>query len=162
MTRTTQTTKITLAGVAGLSALVVLLSGCAGTQSQMPPSGEPTTGPTDSSMPGMDHDMDAMGDFDVEAISIKFMPETITIEAGTTLRWVNSETITHTITSGAFTDVDPDTGIRGDEQPDGLFDVTLAPKGDDGDTFEFTYDEPGTYQYYCDIHLGMNAVVIVE
>jgi len=109
-------------------------------------------------MNGMDMD----GDSDVEAISIRFMPETITIDAGTTLRWVNGEAITHTITSGAWSDVDPGTGIRGTEAPDGRFDVTLAPKGEDGDTFEFTYLDPGTYPYYCDIHLGMNATVIVE
>jgi len=157
MTRKKLTTQITLAGVAGLSALVLLLSGCAGNTSQMPPSGGTTTEPTDPSMDGMD-----MGDYDVEAISIKFMPETITVKAGTTVRWVNGETITHTITSGAFVDVNPDTGIRGDEMPDGMFNVTLQPKGEDGDTFEFTYDTPGTYPYYCDIHLGMNAVVIVE
>jgi plastocyanin len=107
-------------------------------------------------MPGMD-----MGDYDVEAISIKFMPETITVKAGTTVRWVNGEAITHTITSGTFNDVNPATGIRGSETPDGAFDVTLAPKGEDGDSFEFTYDKPGTYPYYCDIHLSMNAVVIV-
>ncbi len=105
---------------------------------------------------------DMQMDGDVIAISIKFMPETITIPAGTTVRWVNGETITHTITSGAWSDVDPDTGIRGTETPDGLFDVTLAPKGEDGDSFEFTYADRGTYPYYCDIHLGMNATVIVQ
>ena len=125
----------------------------------MPHSGESAT--TEPADPGM-NGMDMGGDDDVEAISIKFAPETITIAAGTTVRWVNGEAITHTITSGAFTDVNPDTGIRGSETPDGLFDVTLAPKGEDGDTFEFTYETPGTYPYYCDIHLGMNAVVIVE
>jgi plastocyanin len=90
MTRTTKTTaRITLAGIAGLSALVLLLSGCAGNSSQMPPSGGTTTEPADpSDMPGMDMDM---GDYDVEAISIKFMPETITVKAGTTVRWVNGE-----------------------------------------------------------------------
>lgn len=106
--------------------------------------------------------MDMSRDYDVEAISIKFAPETITVAAGTTVRWINGETITHTITSGAWGDVDPDTGIRATETLDGLFDVTLAPKGEDGDSFEFTYETPGTYPYYCDIHLGMNAVVIVE
>jgi plastocyanin len=125
----------------------------------MPPSGESaTTEPTDPGMGGMDMG----GDFDVESISIKFMPDTITVTAGTTVKWVNGEAITHTITSGAWGDVNPATGIRGTETPDGLFDVTLAPKGEDGDSFEFTYTEPGTYPYYCDIHLGMNAVVIVE
>lgn len=157
MTRTT-TSRFTLTGALGLSALVFLLSGCAGSfPSQMPPSGEnATTEPADPGMDGMQ-----MGD-DVAAISIKFMPETITVAARTTVRWVNGETITHTITSGAWEDVDPDTGIRGTETPDGLFDVTLAPKGEDGDSFEFMYADPGTYPYYCDIHLGMNATVIVE
>ena len=151
MTRTT-TSRLTLSGVLGLSALVFLLSGCAGsTPSQMPPSGESAT--TEPADPGMDG---------VTALSIKFAPDTITVAAGTTVRWVNGETITHTITSGAWGDVNPDTGIRATETPDGLFDVTLSPKGEDGDSFEFTYDEPGTYPYYCDIHLGMNAVVIVE
>lgn len=157
MTRTT-TSRITLVGALGLSALVFSLSGCAGsTPSQMPPSGESvTTEPTDPGMGGMTMDGD------VTAISIRFMPETITVPAGTTVRWVNGETITHTITSGAWSDVDPDTGIRDTETPDGLFDVTLAPKGDVGDSFDYTYADPGTYPYYCDIHLGMNATVIVE
>lgn len=115
----------------------------------MPPSGESAT--TEPADPG-----------DIRAISIKFAPETITVAAGTTVRWVNGETITHTITSGAWGDVDPDTGIRATETPDGLFDVTLAPMGEDGDSFEYTYETPGTYPYYCDIHLGMNAAVIVE
>ncbi|CAN5473314.1 hypothetical protein BH09ACT4_BH09ACT4_22680 [soil metagenome] len=158
MTRTTQTfSKITLAGVAGLSALVLLLSGCAGL-SQVPPSGGTTTEPTD---PASTASID-QGPYDVEAISIKFMPMTITVAAGTTVRWVNGETITHTITSGTFNDVNPATGIRGSETPDGMFNVKLAPKGEPGDSFEFTYTTPGTYPYYCDIHLSMNAVVIVE
>ena len=125
----------------------------------MPHSGESAT--TEPADPGM-NGMDMGGDDDVEAISIKFAPETITVAAGTTVRWVNGEAITHTLTSGAWGDVDPDTGIRATETPDGLFDVTLAPMGEDGDSFEFTYATPGTYPYYCDIHLGMNAVVIVE
>jgi plastocyanin len=125
----------------------------------MPPSGDnATTEPADPGMGGMD-----MGhDYDVEAISIKFAPDTITVAAGTTVRWVNGETITHTITSGAWSDVDPATGIRATETPDGLFDITLAPKGEDGDSFEYTYETPGSYPYYCDIHLGMNATVLVE
>ena len=90
------------------------------------------------------------------------MPMTITVAAGTTVKWVNGEKITHTITSGAWTGVNADTGLRTTQTPDGLFNFTLNPRGQDGDSFEYTYTKPGTYPYYCDIHLGMNAVVIVK
>ena len=156
MTRTTQTAKITLGGVLGLSVLVLALSGCAGSQpSQVPQSGGSATSPAaPSEKPLAKHD--------VEAISIKFMPMTITVKAGTTVRWVNGEKITHTITSGAWTGVNADTGLRTTQTPDGLFNFTLNPRGQKGDSFEYTYDKPGTYPYYCDIHLGMNAVIIVQ
>jgi plastocyanin len=101
-------------------------------------------------------------DGDVVTISLKFMPETITVKAGTTVRWVNGEAILHTITSGAWNDVNAKTGLRGSETPDGLFDYRLSPKGTEGDSFEFTFDKPGMYPYYCDIHMAMNAMVIVE
>jgi halocyanin-like protein len=34
----------------------------------------------------------------------------------------------------------------------------------EGETFEHTFDEPGTYKYYCSPHrsLGMKGVVVVE
>jgi plastocyanin len=86
------------------------------------------------------------------------MPAKTTVKAGTTLTWRNDETISHTVTSGAVTDLDANTGLRGGEKSDGMFDEQLAKKGD---TFSFTYDKPGTYPYYCDIHKGMNAEVVV-
>ncbi len=157
MTRTRSST-ITLTGVLGLSALVLVLTGCAGSQpSQVPQSGGNVT---ESAAPG---DMtDGASDGDVVAISLKFMPEELTVPVGTTVRWVNGETIIHTITSGPWGDVNEATGLRGSQTPDGSFDWDLAAKGEDGDTFEFTFDTAGTYLYYCDIHLGMNGSIIVE
>ena len=38
----------------------------------------------------------------------------------------------------------------------------LAPMGQEGDTFSFTFTEPGEYPYFCEPHLTMNASVIVE
>lgn len=96
---------------------------------------------------------------DVTLVSLNFMPETLTVSAGDTVTWVNGETITHTITSGAFSDVDASTGLRGSEQADGLFDERLGEKGG---SFSFTFETAGTFPYFCDIHDGMNATVVVE
>lgn len=90
--------------------------------------------------------------------SLAFMPPSITIKAGSTVTWRNDEPITHTVTSGTFTGVDPTTGLRTGQEPSGLFDTRLAGQGD---SFSYTYTTPGTYHYYCDIHYGMNATVIV-
>jgi plastocyanin len=96
---------------------------------------------------------------DVTLVSLNFMPETLTVSAGDTVTWVNGESITHTITSGTFSDVDETTGLRGSEAPDGLFDERL---GEEGGTFSYTFETAGTYPYFCDIHDGMNAAVVVE
>ena len=44
-------------------------------------------------------------------------------------------------------------------QPDGTFDGALP---DRGDAFSFTFNEPGTFDYYCEIHAAMTAKVIVH
>ena len=87
-----------------------------------------------------------------------FMPATTEIKVGTTLTWTNDETISHTVTSGDPTGIDKSTTLRSGEKPDGMFDKQLAKKGD---SFSFTFDKAGTYPYYCDIHQGMNAEVVV-
>lgn len=78
-----------------------------------------------------------------------FRPDPITVPAGTTVTWIQNDSTTHTVTSG-----DRDAG------PDGLFDASLAK----GETFEHTFDEPGTYDYFCSLHSGpgMTGQVIVE
>lgn len=98
----------------------------------------------------------------VTTIGLKFMPEDLTVKVGTTVTWENGETISHTVTSGAWGEVNESTGLRGTETPDGTFDHALAPKGQDGDTFSFTFDEAGEFQYFCKPHLTMNATVTVE
>lgn len=150
-----QTSIITRRGVLVLPILVLALSGCTGSiPSQVLPSGSATGQAAEL---GTTH---APGD--VVTLSLKFMPDTITVPAGTTVRWVNGERILHTVTTGAWGDVNQKTGLRGSQTPDGLFDHRLQPEGEAGSTFEFTFATPGTYPYYCDIHKAMNGVVIVE
>jgi plastocyanin len=87
-----------------------------------------------------------------------FMPEVLTIKVGTKVTWRNDEPITHTVTSGRVTGLDKTSGLRTGQKPDGVFNARLKGKGD---TFSHTFTEPGTYSYYCDIHFGMNAKVVV-
>ena len=92
---------------------------------------------------------------------IAFRPSNIEIEAGTTLTWTNlDDQVTHTVTSGQA----GDKGIPGiDEgrpnEPDGIFAGELGGKGS---TFAFTFDEPGTYDYFCEVHPVMTATVVVD
>jgi plastocyanin len=90
--------------------------------------------------------------------SLMFNPSTTTMKVGTTVTWRNDEPITHTVTSGRFEGVDKSTGLRSSQNPDGTFNAKLAGKGK---TFSFTFTQPGTYTYYCDIHQGMNATITV-
>ena len=154
--------KATVAGVLALPALVLALSGCAGSQSsQMPSSGGTSQDQPADSGAAEEADPSAAGE-EVIAVGLKFMPADLTVKAGTTVRWTNGEAISHTVTSGAWGEVNEDTGLRGSQEADGMFDHALAPKGSDGDTFEFTFDEPGEYQYYCEPHLGMVGTITVE
>ncbi len=74
-----------------------------------------------------------------------FAPANITVEPGTTVTWVQSGNNPHTTTSY-----------------DGLWDSGLLP-GSSGQTFSFTFEEPGTYHYFCIPHedLGMVGTVTV-
>lgn len=123
----------------------------------LPSEGSATNQPADTGAEGTEADANT-----VMTIGLKFMPTDITVKAGTTVTWQNGETIGHTITSGAWGDVNESTGLRGTQTPDGMFDHKLAPKGQEGDTFSYTFETAGEFLYYCQPHLTMNAKVIVE
>lgn len=74
---------------------------------------------------------------------IKFDPQEIVVDAGTTVTWTNEDPVDHTVTAddGSF-----DSGNLGE-----------------GDSFSHTFDEPGTYEYKCTLHPpNMTGTVIVE
>jgi len=66
----------------------------------------------------------------VQAFDDFFRPEHITVTVGTRIDWVNVGQKKHTVTN------------------DTLFDSDLLV----GQTFSYTFDKPGTYQYYCVVH----------
>ncbi len=79
---------------------------------------------------------------DVEMKEFKFLPVEITIKAGDTVRWTNNDRAPHDATA-----------------KDKSWKTALLRTGNSATV---TFDTPGTYEYYCSIHPGMKAKVIVE
>ena len=75
----------------------------------------------------------------------RFGPETIVVAAGTTVTWTNDD-----FGSGEFHDVIAEDGS--------FISPTLGP----GEAYSVTFDFPGAYGYYCDLHEGMYGRVIVQ
>lgn len=71
-----------------------------------------------------------------------FDPGTITVKAGSSVTWVNSDTVDHSIIAD---DESFDTGV-------------LAP----GEKGSYTFANAGTYTYHCAAHPSMTATVVVE
>jgi len=79
----------------------------------------------------------------VNITNFQFSPSPLTIKAGTTVTWTNSDAVTHTVTSD---------------------DGTTFSSGNitNGQTFTFTFSTPGTYTYHCAIHPSMIGTVVVS
>ena len=76
----------------------------------------------------------------------QFQPQSIEIQAGTTVTWTNADQIEHTVTSGA------------DTTADGGFGGMLAGQGT---TFTHAFPQPGVYSYFCDRHHSMRGEIRV-
>src|SRR5687767_7749323 len=79
----------------------------------------------------------------VGAYDNRFEPQTINVQPGTTVRWVNYGHHAHTVTA------DDGSWDSGDIQP--------------GASYSATFNNPGTYYYYCRHHTQdrMRGVVVV-
>ena len=77
-----------------------------------------------------------------------YIPASVTINVGDTVEWVNSDTAAHTVTSGTLT-----------EGPTGEFDSSLILGNA---TFAFTFEESGSYDYFCLVHPWMVGDVQVN
>jgi len=75
-----------------------------------------------------------------------FSPSTLEVEIGTTVTWENKSNLIHTVTSGS------------DRNADGLFD---SGNLSEGDTFSYTFNEVGEFDYFCIPHENMTATINV-
>ena len=77
-----------------------------------------------------------------------YLPYEVTVAAGTTITWINDDTTVHTVTSGKIT-----------EGTTGLFDSSIFSSGK---SFEYTFNNSGTYDYFCNVHPWMAGIVNVS
>ena len=89
--------------------------------------------------PRGDSDQPAMSD--VSIVDFAFQPMAIFVGVGETVEWTNTGNADHT--------VDSDTEI--------FESGTIDP----GETYSYTFDDPGIFPYHCDIHPHMRGMVVV-
>ncbi len=76
-----------------------------------------------------------------------YIPSLIVIEKGKQVTWVNEDSAFHSITSGFY------------DTPTDLFDSGHL---DPFESYILTFDETGTYDYFCTLHPWMKGQVVVE
>ncbi|HYF61862.1 MAG TPA: plastocyanin/azurin family copper-binding protein [Herpetosiphonaceae bacterium] len=84
---------------------------------------------------------------EAQAKLFAFAPARLEVTAGTTVRWTNEDDIEHSVTSGA-----PPEG-------DTVFDSGFFTKGQ---SYSYTFADPGTYAYFCQRHNSMLGTVVVK
>ena len=77
-----------------------------------------------------------------------FSPADITVNAGDTVEWINVDTAAHTVTGGS-----PANG------PSGVFDSSLVMASA---SYAFTFNDAGSYDYFCMVHPWMVGSVSVN
>jgi plastocyanin len=78
----------------------------------------------------------------VKIDNFSFSPPTVTVPAGTTVTWTNSDDIPHTVVS--------------DDR------VFKSKALDTDDKFSYTFTKAGTYPYFCSLHPKMTAKIVVQ
>ena len=86
-------------------------------------------------------------DASVKIDNFVFQPEALTVPPGTKVTWTNDDDIPHLVVEAPSKNGDP------------LF---RSPALDTDDSFSFTFEEPGVYDFFCALHPHMVGKIIVE
>jgi amicyanin len=79
---------------------------------------------------------------EVKIDNFSFGPAELTVRVGTTVKWTNRDDIPHTVVSTEK--------------------VFKSKVLDTDETFSFTFNQAGTYPYFCSIHPKMTGKVVVQ
>jgi amicyanin len=124
--------------------LMLLLMAAAvscGASMTMTPGGGLTVKPTGpGATSGPDYNPPLSGEVIIQ--NYAYVPAALTVKTGTKVTWTNKDTVKHTVTT---------------DKP--FFDSGLFGKDQ---SYSFTFNDNGTYEYYCIPHPYMTGKVIVE
>lgn len=76
-----------------------------------------------------------------------FQPETVTIKVGETVTWVNEDRRIHMVMSGA---------------PPVMTDLFMSPSLAKGESWSYTFEEPGEYPYHSMTGSFLGTVIVEE
>jgi amicyanin len=117
-----------------VQACLATLAACAQATPQQMPAMSMSSSPAPSATEAVATDTVSIKDF-------AFAPASVTVKAGTTVTWTNSDTEPHTVTSANG--------------------PLKSPTMNTGDKYTYTFSTPGRYDYLCTIHPFMTATVVV-
>ena len=125
--------------------LLLALSACGGSDASSEPADDSTPPPAESTegsdVPSADEAATGTG---VTIKDSRYDPGEIDIAVGDTVTFTNTDAFAHTVTS----------------KKDQEFEFASGNFAD-GDTFDLTFEEAGTFAYFCEIHPTMRATVNV-
>ena len=81
-----------------------------------------------------------------------FIPSIVTVDLGTIVTWLNTDTAAHTATSGS----------PGGDDVGAVWDSSLIMNREGMNSFSYTTDTVGTFDYFCMVHPWMAGTLIVE
>jgi|SRR5580765_317485 plastocyanin len=129
--------------LAAVSGVLIVAAACGGNYSSSTPA-SPTAAPSAATPPASGGPSSSVS-IPVGAAALgtaAFAPDALTVDAGTTVTWTNTDSVAHTSTSDAS---GWDSGI-------------VAPGGQ----FSRSFQTAGTFRYHCAIHPGMVGTVVVR
>ena len=117
----------------------ILVAGCTAS-TNVTTSPNPTVASTSATRSSS---LSSNAEYTVKIKNFAFQPSTLTIQKGTTVTWVNEDSVAHTVTSddGKF----PSSG-----------DLNKA------DAYQYQFNTPGSYDYHCSPHPFMKGKINVE
>lgn len=121
--------------VTSLLAFALFTIGCSPDSSDTSAAGTEVPTGTDEAAPE---------DVEVTLAQSRFEPVELAVATDDVVRFVNTDPFAHTVTAAPDAGSDFDSGDMGQD-----------------DVFEISFDEPGSYSYFCEIHPTMRGVIEV-
>ncbi|KAB1188788.1 MULTISPECIES: plastocyanin/azurin family copper-binding protein [Haloferax] len=122
-----------------------------------------------ASLAGCATSLASSGEFDVGMTAVAFDPPVVTVEVGDEVVWRNTSSRGHTVT--AYEALIPEDaeffasgGFEDEQTARKAYSNSLGGLIDSGETYSYTFDVPGEYEYLCIPHeqAGMVGTVVVE